>query len=191
MGMFTVRPPTVLTHRSSRAGFSLLEIVIYLGIVVLVTVPAMTIAWVFLYDAVAQERVAEVDAVGALTLTTVKRSVRSAQTIDAATVVDVHPGVLAFTRSDSTQVVLDTEQRDVPFGGRTVTIRKLRIREGAGAAYALTSDAVDVTEFVVRDRTTAGSASIEVTFGLAAVNPDGDVRFGAQRTWTTAITPRQ
>lgn len=179
----SIRPP--------HFGFTLLEIIIYLGIVVLVTVPATTIAWVFVHDAVAQERVAEVDAVGAFALATMQRHLRSAQAMDAATVYDTHPGVLMVTRSDSTHVIIDTEQRSVPFGGQTVAIRKLRVREGSGPILDLTSDAVDVTSFIVRNRTTAGVTSIEMVLGLTAVNPGNDSRYGAHRTWMTAMTLRR
>ncbi|MDO8425282.1 MAG: prepilin-type N-terminal cleavage/methylation domain-containing protein [bacterium] len=183
--------PLSIGRRTRRSGFTLLEVVVYLGIVVLVTVPATTIAWVFIHDAVAQERVAEVDAVGAFALTALQRHLRSAQVLDTVTVYDVHPGTLAFTRGDGMRIVLDTAQRDVPFGGQTVTVRKLRVQEGSGPALDLTSDAVDVTQFIVRNRTTAGMTSIEVTLGLAAVNPGDDTRYGAQRTWTTAATFRR
>lgn len=184
------RLPTT-DHRLPLLGFTLLEIVIYLAIVVLVTVPAATIGWVFVHDAVAQQRVAEVDAVGAFALAQVQRQMRTAQAMDAATVYNTHPGTLAFTRSDSTRVVVDTETRSVPFAGQSATIRKLRVREGNGPILDLTSDAVDVTQFTVINRTTAGVTSVEVTLDLAAVNPGNDSRYGARRTWTTAATLRR
>lgn len=169
----------------------MLEVVIYLGLVMLVTIPASRIAWVFIHDAVTQERVAEVDAVGAFAIAYIQRHVQSAQAMDAATVYDAHPGTLAITRPDGVRVVIDTETRSVPFGGQNVTVRKLRVREGSGSVLDLTSDAADVTQFVIRNRTTAGATSMEVVLSIAAVNPSGDTRYGARRTWTTAMTLRR
>lgn len=175
----------------SRSGFTLLEIVIYFGIVALVTVPALSLAWLFIGDAAVHDRVAEVDAIGSFAFDRIAAVARGARTVDVATVYGIHPGALVVTRWDGTRVVVDSAVRTIAQGGRTVAVRALRVQDGSNPTQELTSDAVDVTQFILRNRSVGGVPSIEVELELQAVNPDRDPRYGATRRWTTAITLRR
>lgn len=178
------------TPSIARAGFTLFEVLVYIGIIGFVTLPAIGFAWVLVGDHVKQDRIAEVDAVGTFSLHRISREVRNAQQIEEGSVFGAHPGALHLITTGGI-VTLDTEARTVPFGTQAASIRKLRVRTGGGAAEDLTSDAVDVTRFVFTDRSSGGRSAVEVELELVAVNPGGDVRYAAQRRWTTTIALRR
>lgn len=66
----------------------------------------------------------------------------------------VHPSVLALDFPGSnTDVAIDTYLKDIALGYENVQIRKLRLKEGLNTPVDLTSDRVNVTRFVVYNRT--------------------------------------
>lgn len=174
-----------------RRGFTLFEVLVYIGIVAFVTLPAMGLAWVLVGDHVKHDQVAEVDAIGAFVLHRIARETRNALQIEQGTAFGIQPGSLLLVGSGNTITTFDTETRTILFGAQPVMVHKLRVRVGNGAATDLTSDAVDVTRFVLSDRSSNSRPIIEIELTLAAVNPGNDVRYAAQRRWTTTIALRQ
>lgn len=173
----------------ARQGFTLLEIVIYLGLVMVVTIPGVTLLWVLVGDQVKQERFAEVhDVRGAITQTMV-RAVRSAQSVNAATLYDVHPGKLVLDYTGLPQTTFETYTTTVNVGGTNVSIRKLRVRVSV-VSYDLTSDGVNVDNFLIKNLTSGGATTLEINFSLSAVNPSSSKIYDATETWKTSVTLR-
>ena len=80
----------------------------------------------------------------------------------------------------SGQVTIDTYTKEVLLGNRTFTIRKLRFDDGS-QVVDLTSDLVDVTQFVIRDRRQGTEPdTIKVEFTVQYFNPDQISLYDAQ-----------
>jgi CxxC motif-containing protein (DUF1111 family) len=92
-----------------------------------------------------------------------------------------------------TDVIIDTYTKDVTLSnGQIVTIRKLRIKEGALAYQDLTSDQVDVSNFVLRNLTkTSERKNINIEVTLEQLNPLNDPNYNTTISVETAISLRQ
>ena len=95
------------------------------------------------------------------------------------TLFDINPGRLSL-QMPSGQVTIDTYTKEVLLGNRTFTIRKLRFDDGS-QVVDLTSDLVDVTQFVIRDRRQGTEPdTIKVEFTVQYFNPDQISLYDAQ-----------
>lgn len=94
---------------------------------------------------------------------------------------DAHPGILTLDfPGENTNVVIDTYSKNLTLAGQSVTIRKLRLTQGA-SSYDLTSDRVNVAEFIVRNRTQSGNLqTIHFNLTIQAVSdPDASFDFSS------------
>lgn len=129
-----------------------------------------------------------------LTMNSITRAIRGALDINTgSSTFASHPGVLSLKYSASSQddVIINTYTRSVSVGGIATTIRTLRMKEGQGAYQDLTSDSIDVTNFVLRNlsRGTAKIVNAEITF--RRINVSGDSEYDASVSLETAVGLRQ
>ncbi|MFA5076491.1 MAG: prepilin-type N-terminal cleavage/methylation domain-containing protein [Patescibacteria group bacterium] len=175
----------------NQRGFTLIEFVIYIGIVTFVLIASLTFAWTIINDQIKQGNLIEVNYHGGFIMQKVLYYSQRASTVDAQTVYNTNPGKLVLNYPTNPQIVIDTYQKQITLGGNPVTITKLRFQEGVSTAIDLTSDEVTVNNFSITNLSTANVTTFRVDLDLEAVNPSGSKTYEAQNAWTISATLRQ
>jgi len=177
-------------------GLTLIEVLLYLALASVVIGVATSVALRVLEDRAKHESVLEVEQIGELLLTRFEEKIRAADDVKKGageSIFDAHPGKIVLDYpGDDTDIVFDTYLKTISLGGRTTTIRKIRIQEGPANAEDLTSDLVDVTNLAFRDFT-QGTApdNIQILLTVARVNIDNVPIYSAQQSFETAVTLRK
>lgn len=183
-------------HLQPRRGFTLVEILLTVGIAAVVLVAGFDLLWQVLGAKTKSLAVREVQQNARIALRRLEFEARSADDLKTGPGVSdfgVHPGKLTFDLpGDGTDVVLDTVVKTVAVGSTSVNIRKLRLTHGLETPVELTSDRVDVTNVVFTNLThDATPETVNVDLTLEAVNPSGDANRRASFSLTTTITLRR
>lgn len=176
--------------RTTKRAFTLLEIIVYVSVFSIVMVSAIGVSLNLVSRNVSVKNSQEVYGNARLAMSSITQIIRAALDINTgSSTFASHPGVLSLKYSASSQddVILNTYTKSVTVGGVATTIRTLRIKEGLGAYQDLTSDSIDVTNFVVRNlsRGTAKIVNVEMTF--RRVNISGDSEYDASVSLETAV----
>ncbi len=115
---------------------------------------------------------------------------REGESLHTDSVYGSHPGKLVV--NDSTVMTFDTYTKNVNTGGRSVSIRKLRLTQGGNPAVDITSDHVNVTNFVVTDITQGGNPEmVQIELDISSINPDNDLNFDNTLSTRTSISVRK
>lgn len=175
----------------NQKGFTLIEFIIYIGIVTLVLIASLTFAWTLINDQIKQERLIEVNDNGSFVLEKISYYTKRAASLDAQTIYDINPGKLVLNYSSNPQVIIDTYQKEVTLGEISTTIIKLRIKIGAEPAIDIISDKINVTNFIITDLSNASAVTLKIDLSLEAVNPSKSKTYEAQNSWTTSFTLRK
>jgi len=175
-------------------GFTLLELIIYIAIASVVLVSAIGIGWNIMIEEErsANKRELYMDARGLVGQMT--RDIRGAEDVIVGdSTFDVHPGVLSLDYpGGNTDKIFETYSKSVTVGGESVDITKVKYTDGMNDVVALTSDRVDVTNFVVTNMTRGSeNPNIKIDITLESVNPGGDPILDASITIETAVSLRQ
>ncbi len=178
--------------RTSTRAFTLIELILYIAIMAIVLVSTIGFLWNIIGSSVRVSTSTELVYSARLVLDNMTRSGRGADdVIVASSTFGAHPGVLVFGYSTG-NVTFDTAAKNITVGGQSVTIRKLRMKTGAAAPIDLTSDKVDVTNFVVKNRTRGTEPkNVKVEVTLAYVNPGGDQARNRSLSFETAVSIRK
>lgn len=173
-------------------AFTLIELIIYIAIIAIVFVSTVGILWNVIGGSVRVNSSTEIAYSARLVLDNITRSCRNANDIlIASSTFDSHPGVLVFGNLEG-DVTFDTATKNITVGGQSLTIRKLRMKTGAGSPIDLTSDKVDVTNFVVKNRTRGTEPkNVKVEVALAFVNPGQDPARNRTLSFETAVSIRK
>jgi type II secretory pathway pseudopilin PulG len=171
-------------------GFTLLEYLIYIGIVAMVLVAMLDFAWVLMNDQAKQEITADLNDLGVHSLDQMTYYGHRASSISPTTVYNTNPGTLIFSFSSGPDVIFDTYQDNIMVGDIPVTITKLRMEEAGGSQVDLTSDRVDVTDFVITDLSGVNSTTINIDLTFESVNPEESKVYESENSWSTTITRR-
>lgn len=160
-----------LFHR----GFTLPELIIYIAIAAMVLVAILQFSWGILGAGVKVEVSNELTQNGRLALERITQIIRAADSINVgASTFGNHPSVLVIDSPGANpDITLDTYLTTVTHGGEILTIRKIRARNGS--AVDLTSNQMNVTNFVVRNLTHAGepeNLQINLTLNTAQSGQD-------------------
>lgn len=173
-------------------AFTLIELILYIAILAIVMVSTIGFLWNVIGSSVRVKASTELTYNARLVLDNITRLGRGANdVVTTSSVFAIHPGVLVlgYSTGDAT---FDTATKNITVGGQSVTIRKLRMKIGAAAAIDLTSDSVDVTNFIVKNRTRGTEPkNIKVEVTLAHVNPGGDQARNQSLTFETAVSIRK
>lgn len=178
-------------------GFTLIELLLYVAIFTLVVSIAMGVVFGVLASAEKQASIEETQEAALLARSRISNLMRSANAAVRTgppaqrSAFDVNPGRLSLTLSDGSSAIFDTYTKGVTLGGRTFSVRKLRLTLGV-TPHDLTSDAVNVTAFMVRDRTQGSEPdNIKIEFAVERLNPDGSVLYQASDSFHSAVSRRK
>lgn len=173
-------------------AFTLVELIIYVAILATVFVSTIGILWNVIGGSVRVSASTELSYSARLVLDNIIRVGRSANDVlVASSTFGVHPGVLVFGNSGG-DITFDTATKNITVAGQNITIRKLRMKTGIGLPIDLTSDKVDVTNFVVKNRTRGTEPkNVKVEVTLAYVNPGQDPARNKTLSFETAVSIRK
>lgn len=178
-----------MTHQptSRSQGFTLIEMLVYIALVTLVMVPALSMTWMFVQDHIFAERLAALDDEGMFILQTITNKGKSANALHGASVWNTNPGKLVLTMANGDIVTIDTYQKTIVEQGQPRTITALRVTTNSDAPMDLTSTRWTVTKFTLQNLSSLKASTINITLGLAAANPTSSP-YDVERTWTTSLT---
>src|SRR3989338_1170713 len=179
----------LFTHQNKK-GFTLVELLIYIGISLTVLTALLSFAWIVIKKQIKQERFEEIYSTGNFIIDKISYYEKRAASIGAATSYSTNPGALAFTFSSNPSLTIDTYEKNIFVAEIPVTITKLRMTEGANPAVDLTSDQVTVSQFVLTDLSSGAAQTTKVALTLETVNPTESPIYGANYSWDTTITKR-
>lgn len=175
-------------------GFTLIEFVIYIGLVTIIVGASVTFAWMLIDDQIKQSRLLEVEDSAQFVLQTIGREFKRAESVNAASVYAINPGILQLDSTEDRDVRFFVQPVTLNVGGTEIVINKLYRRwldQGQDTAD-LTSDNVDVTDFVLTNLTSGTVQIVKVDLTLRSVDPgEADHVFGAQNSWSAAFTNRR
>ncbi len=174
----------------NKKGFTLIELLIYIGISLIVITSLLSTAWIVIQDQIKQERFEEVYSTGTFILDKISYLEKRANTLAGSTVYDTNPGKITLTFTSNPSITIDTYQKDITIAGSTITITKLRWTEGSNPSIDLTSDRVNVSQFILKDLSSGSAKTTKIDMTLESVNPTGSTVYGAQYTWSSTITKR-
>ncbi len=170
--------------RSSRAAFTLIEVIIYVIIVSFIIVGSTNFVHAVIGSSAKATAQKEIVYHGRFVLQQILAKMREAEDV-----------ILAGSTFDSNQGVLVLDMPgnnpDVIFETYFDTVLKLRMKDGT-AIYDLTTGRLKVDQFIVRNFTAgAGPKVIRFEFALSRVNTSGDPDFDAAISLNTAVTIRR
>lgn len=160
-------------------GATLLELMLYLGVVSVILIAATLFAGEFVLSQAKAAARFETTRNAKLVAARIAAEVREATDINTgASVFDVHPGTLS----------LETASAGTDPTVFTVTDGVLTIQQGVGAAIPLTSSSVEVADFVVDDVSVgARTKAVRISITTRYVNPSGLIAFAAESTIQTTV----
>lgn len=183
------------TQNIAQNGFTLVELIVYIGIASLSLMMILITGQNLISSNIRAQAQRELSVNMRPLMNQFTQSVRNAEDIvTASSTFNAHPGAITLDYAGSgTDVIIDTYTKDVTLSnGQIVTIRKLRIKEGALAYQDLTSDQVDVSNFVLRNLTkTTEKKNINIEVNLEQLNPLNDPNYNTTISVETAISLRQ
>lgn len=170
-----------------KRGFTLVEVLVYLGLTSVIVVTAVTMALQILRDQAAEEIRANIVAEHQYVMDTMDTFFSRASMLDGGSTLSMHPGdvtVLYASRMDA-QIYVASE--DVLLGGVTTTINRMMLRDGMNTPTPLTSEDVTVTNFVVEELIGAASSlrtSLTLEDARGVVDPIYDVSY----SWNSSFS---
>lgn len=166
-----------LTSRHSQAGYTLIELLLYVVIVGVLLTSVVSFFGTVTEARVKNQTIAEVDQQGVAVMDYVTQTIRNASSITAPA-----PGGVAAT---SLTLV-------VPTGALSPTIfslsgTTLQVKEGAAAAISLTNGNVEISGLSFKNLTRSGTSGIvQVSFVISHVNSNNRNTFNYQKTFTSS-----
>lgn len=158
-------------------GFTLVETIIYIAIVSVFFWTALGFFWQMKQTEARGIVTREVKENTAQIVEQFRQTVRNGEDVnEGVSQFGVNPGSLSLTYSGGSRV-FDTYTKIITVGGELVSIKKLRLTYG-GTSYDLTSDQVDVDQFLLTNLTqVSGPDTVQLEFQLSSVNPGGDPNY--------------
>lgn len=173
-----------------KKGFTLLELIIYIGISLIVLTSLLSFAWIVIQDQIKQERLEEIYSTGNFIIDKISYYEKRAANIGGGTIYIQDPGAIAFTYSSNPSITIDSYTKDVLVAGVPLTITKLRFTEGSNPALDLTSDRVNVSHFIITDLSSGATQATKINMTIESLNPSESPIYGASYSWDTTINKR-
>jgi len=175
----------------NKKGFTLVETIIYIAIVSVFLWAALGFFWQMKQAETKGDIMREVKENMAQAAEQFRQTVRNAEDMnEGVSQFGVNPGVLSLVYPGGSRV-FDTYTKNVTMGGESVAVQKLRLTYG-GESYDLTSDRVDVSQFLLTNVTQAGGPdAVQFEFQLSSLNPGGDPDYDALLTTQLTAHVRQ
>lgn len=179
---------------AAQNGFTLIELIVYIAISAMVLVTAVNIGWNLIMSEANITGKQEVYMSARMIVNQIQIKIREADdVITGSSTFGSHPGILTLDYpGGGTDIIFDTYTKNVTIGGQSITVRKLRIKEGSADYVDLTSDKVDVTNFTLTNLTRGNeSKNINIELTIQRANPSNSPNFDASISLETAISIRQ
>lgn len=169
------------TYSSSYSGFTILELLLYVGISSTVLLAVSLFLSTIFAVRVKNAAISEVEGQGAFVVNTITQSVRNATGINAPTLGVGGTSLSIATASSSTSPIVFFVSSGV-----------MRMTEGVGTAIPITNSHVTVSNFVVTNLSRLGTPGIvHITFTLTFNNPSGRSEYDVARTFTVSASRKQ
>lgn len=169
------------THSSSHSGFTILELLLYVGISSTVLLAVSLFLSTTLSSRVKNAAVSEVEGQGAFVVNVITQSVRNATGITAPNLGASGPSLSMATASGSTSPTVFS-----------VSSGSILMTEGVGTAIPITNSHVTVSNFVVTNLSRSGTpGNVRITFTLTFNNPSGRSEYDVVRTFTVSASRKQ
>ena len=164
--------------------------IVYVGIFSVILFVIVQLFWQMQISSIKGNASAEVKENISQFIEIFKYNIRNSDSIDeTSSVFNGSPGKL-FIEDDET-IIFDTYSKDIIINDRVNTITKLRYKKGADPYIDLTSDRVDVENFVLRNLTQQGSNIIGLELTLSYLNPENDYLYNNSLTINTSAVVRK
>lgn len=174
---------TTTTHATDQSGFSMVEMMLYIALISIAMVSIVSFSATVRSSRVKARSIEEVQQDARFSMHRMSVAFHNATGVNAATVFNEDAG-----ETDG-EIVLDTASGTVTFA---IDSGAVTIDEGSGAE-AITSDKVEVTEFLVEDRTPGGGSlttDIKITLQVEHVNPGNAKEFESSTRLETTVSLR-
>ncbi len=175
-------------------AFTLIELIIYVAITAAVLVSTMIFAWGLIVTDANTRGKQETYSNARTVMNQFTLKIQGAEDVKTGdSTFETHPGALTLDYpGGDTDVIFNTYTTIVDIGGESVTIRKLRMKDGPNNYMDLTSDNVDVTSFVITDLTRGSEPdNLLIQLTIEKANPGEDPNYDASISVETAISLRQ
>lgn len=164
-------------------GFTLIELVFYLGLAIAVTLAGTLFVWDVMDNKTKAMAYQEVQQNARFTLERMTKAVKSAENIDTGnSVFNIHPGQLSLVMSESSLN---------PTVFQISANKALQIKQGVGAWQDLTSGQVEVDKLVFTNLSypidDPRTKNIQIELTIKHKNPGGLQAWRAQITATTTV----
>lgn len=180
------------SSKSNFQGFTLLEILLYIALVLLITIPTISLAWIFLNDQTKEVQISTLSHSRVFIFETMGRYVKEAVSFSVSeSIFGVNPGKLVMTSETGSKIIFDTYQKSVTIGGQSVIIQKLRITEGENTPQDLTSDDITVSDFSLKNLSRSNALTVFLTLQIESVNPSNIQLYETSKKATISFTIRQ
>lgn len=144
-----------------RGGYSLLELVIYIGLFALLSIVIMKSLVVVMKTYTTAQAYRRLQANGSLVMERITREMRDASVISGSSVFGSHPGTLSLSGSDGSET-----EHTVSF---SVASNGVRVTEN-GVTGTLTTNEVIVNNLVFRKITTTVGEGVKIELTLTTAN---------------------
>lgn len=182
-----------LQKTSNNQGFTLVELIVYVGITSIVLISLISFSWNVSGSSTRIQVNNELTQNGRLVLEQITQKTQAADDIDTGnSTFDDDSGVLVLDYGGVNDVTFDTYNKNVTIGGQSTFITKIRMQVGANPAVDLTSDKIHVSKFYFQNYTQSTEAKnthFELTMEYA--NPGDDPRRNQSFNFQTAISVRE
>lgn len=177
-------------HTTSPRGITLLETVLYIGLMMIV-LPMMVTFILRLHERQTLfDARTRMEQTAAVVLHELQTTLTAADAVTVSTsTLSVNPSVLHLTDGNGALVVIDAPTVSTEFVGGTQNVLRLRMQTGTNPAVWLTDSDIDVAQWHVT--TLRDSASVltglRINFDMAMIAPAGDVNRSAAFAGDTSI----
>ncbi len=150
-----------LHKKKGQSGFTLIEMVLYIGIVAIISVLAMQSLFIMIRAFTNIRIMQDLNQSGTVAMERMAFEVRSAYDVDlGGSILNSSPGVLALLTTDS--------GGSNTTAGFSVTTGTLRVSEGGIDAGALTAPNITVDSLIFNSVITANSEAVKIEIQLSA-----------------------
>lgn len=176
-----VRPINFVAANKMNRGFTLIELIIYIGIVAAILLVAVNFSWEIIYGNVKSQAIREVQQNTRLVMEKISESILAASEIDTPRPGDSH-GELELRMQDLglDPTIFETDEN------------VLTIKQGANGPYELTNNRVKVTNLQFTNLSYPGTpGTIRIQLTIEHLNPNNMSQYEASLDTETTVSLRK
>ncbi|MFA6909334.1 MAG: type II secretion system protein [Patescibacteria group bacterium] len=175
--------------KKSKKGFTLIEILVYMGIVVGILIAASTFAWNIIGSKTKSQAMQEVQANAYIVMERITHDIRNASDVDPRSAFEIN---IADPRHTSEAFILTAQEVSITPIVYTVDNGTLYVSHGGGAPVSVTSNIVEVTDLTLSDLSSPAGTTKQVLIQLSLIyrNPSQQNSRHAELTLTTSAEIR-